>query len=155
MARPTLSVDDLSDTTRISNEERETRKKVEKALQGKSDKLKAPRHWSKERKKLFKFIKEECFTPDMLSNLDYFLLEELVISLDRKAKLDELIDEDLEELTDVQTRQAREHCRKSALDCMRDLGMSRAARAKVADKVASMSKKPVSVFDIMGEDDED
>lgn len=155
MARPTLSVDDLSGTTRISNEEREARKKIEKALKGKSDKLKPPRYWSKERKKLFRFIKEECFTPDMLSNLDYFLLEELVISLDRKTVFDKLIDERLEELENVQTRQAREHCRKSALDCMRDLGMSRAARAKVADKMASMSRKPVSVFDIMGDDDED
>ena len=76
------------------------------------------------------------------------------MSLDRKATLDKLIDEDLEHLENVQTRQAREHCRKSALDCMRDLGMSRAARAKVADQVASMTKKPVTVFDVMGDDED-
>ncbi|MVM54538.1 P27 family phage terminase small subunit [Gordonibacter urolithinfaciens] len=154
MARPTLPVDMLSDSTRISNDEREVRKSVEKALQGKSDKLRPPTHWSKERKKLYNFIKKECFPPDTLSNLDRFLLEELVVSLDRKATLDKLIDEDLEHLENVQTRQAREHCRKSALDCMRDLGMSRAARAKVADQVASMTKKPVTVFDVMGDDED-
>lgn len=158
MARPAMPVDMLSDSTRISNEEREARAKEEQRLKGKSNKINPPKNWSPERKKLFRFIVRECFPPDTLCNLDYYLLEELAISLDRKAKFDAVIDEDLEELTDVQTRQARESCRKSALDCMRELGMSRAARAKVADKAASMAKqrgKPETVFDIMSEDDED
>lgn len=154
MARPTLPVDMLSDSTRISNAEREARAAKERELRGKSDHLEPPHEWSDERKALFVFIVSECFPEDSLCNLDYFLLEELAISLDRKAKFDLMIDEDIEELTNVQMRQARESCRKSALDCMRDLGMSRAARAKVADKAASIAKKPMTVFDVMGDDED-
>ena len=157
MARPTLPVDMLSDGTRISNAEREARAAMERELRGKSDRLDPPAEWSDERKDLFTFIVRECFPEDSLCNLDYFLIEELAISLDRKAKLDILIDHDgagVEALSNVQTRQARESCRKSALDCMRDLGMSRAARAKVADKAASIAKKPLTVFDVMGDDED-
>ena len=92
MARPTLPVDMLSDGTRISNAEREARAAMERELRGKSDRLDPPAEWSDERKGLFEFIVRECFPEDSLCNLDYFLLEELAISLDRKAKLDMLID---------------------------------------------------------------
>lgn len=146
MGRPAKSVGDLSPTTRISNAERDARERAEGALMGPSDALAPPESWKAARKESYWFL-AGCFPERSLCNMDAPLLQELTLSIERKAMYDSLIDADPRLLEDVQVRQARESCRKSMRDCMADLGMSRSARAKVANHAAAAAEKAVSVWD--------
>lgn len=155
MARPAKSIAMQSDTTRISKEEASIRKEAEEALRGGCESLKPPKRFSKRRKKIFRDVVSELNERGILGNLDQYVLEKFVTSVDMLEQIDERIDSDIESLDNSRLRSAREMYSRDFFKCCSELCLSPSSRAKAAVQRAEGKKKPTSVFDALGDAFED
>ena len=151
MARLPKSVSSDGPVKGLTKAENETRAAVELAQLGAADELDPPAEWDEKRRRVYLSV-VGAFPTDSLCNLDAPLLQELAISLHRKHPLDARIDANPHLLEDVDVIRARKHLLDSATRCMKDLGMSRTARAQIADRAASAVKKAATVFDFVGDE---
>lgn len=155
MARPAKPVSMQSDGTRIANDEKRARQEAEEEMRGASDKLHPPKSFPERRKQIFRETVEELSERGMLGNLDHYVLVKFSTAVDMLERIDGIIEADMEEIENAKLRNAREMYSRDFFKCCTELGMSPASRAKSAIARAENTKKPPSVFDIIGADDED
>lgn len=155
MARPAKSVSMQSDSTRIANAEKRARQEAEDEMRGASDKLHPPENFPERRKQIFRETVGELSERGILGNLDYYVLVKFATAVDMMERIDEIIEADMEEIENAKLRNAREMYSRDFFKCCTELCLSPASRAKSAIVRAENEKKPPSVFDIIGADDED
>lgn len=131
MARPSMSASVTS--KHLTKEEKETRIETEQKLKGKSDNIKPPKHLSKEQKKIFYFIVNELVNTDVLGNLDIYVLTTCSICIDRLTQIEELINKDIEKISDRKLMGSRKDYQADLFRCMTELCMTPASRAKLSN----------------------
>lgn len=130
MARPSkpISVQSRHNT----KEEIEKRKEQEERLKGLTDKIKPPKHLTKNQKKIFKFIVEQLKVSGILSNLDIFMLTACAIAVDRINEIEEMINKEPILLRDKDLIGSKDKYSKEFFRCSNELALSPQARAKIA-----------------------
>lgn len=131
MARPCKPVD--LQTCHLTKEEMELRQEAEAKLKGGNDKIKPPKHLSKDQKKIFNYIVKEMETSGVLNNLDIYILTTCVICIDRMQKIDEMINNNINLLTDRKLLGTYKDSQSSFFRSCNELGISPASRSKLAN----------------------
>lgn len=153
MARPSMSASVTS--KHLTKEEKENKIEAEKKLKGKADKIKPPKHLSKEQKKIFKYIVSELVNADILGNLDIYVLSTCAICIDRLQEIEKLINEDIEKLSDRKLMSSRRDYQSDLFRCMSELSMTPQSRAKVGNlNINVQQKKSDPVLSILSSDNE-
>lgn len=155
MARPSkpISVQSRHNT----KEEIEKRKEQEERLKGLTDKIKPPKHLTKNQKKIFKFIVEQLKVSGILSNLDIFMLTACAIAVDRINEIEEMINKEPILLRDKDLIGSKDKYSKEFFRCSNELALSPQARAKIAGLNLQAKEKeedPVRKA-LKGDDDDD
>lgn len=131
MARPTKSVNLIKKN--LTKEEREQRTDGEKNLRGNKDKLKPPTYLNSKQKKIFKFIVNQLEKSGILGNLDIYILTTCSIAIDRLQVIEQMINENINRLTDKELLSAKDKYTKDLYRCCNELSLSPQARAKLAN----------------------
>lgn len=131
MARPSMSASVTS--KHLTEEERQNKIETETKLKGNNDKIKPPKHLSKEQKKIFKYIVTELIGADILGNLDIYVLTTCSICIDRLQNIEKLINEDVEKLSDRKLMGSRKDYQTDLFRCMNELSMTPQSRAKLGN----------------------
>lgn len=150
MARLPHPIADVGAVKGLSRAELSQRRDTEAALMGAADALEPPVSWSAARKAAYASV-VEAFPPGSLCNLDAFILQELAISIERKQAIDRKLDKPDKDTDRAALIRERKHYLDSMSRCMKDLGMSRVARAQIADRAAAAAKKKATVFTTLGD----
>ena len=88
MARPAKAID--TNSQKMSKQERKAREETEKKLRGNNDKIKPFSYLTKRQKAIFKDILKNL-NPDILSNLDTYLLNQTAITIERLESIEKEI----------------------------------------------------------------
>ncbi|MCS6103583.1 phage terminase small subunit P27 family [Clostridium botulinum] len=131
MARPSMSASVTS--KHLTEEERKNKVETEQKLKGNGEKIKPPKHLSKEQKKIFKYIVNELVNSEILGNLDIYVLSTTAICVDRLQEIEKLINEDIEKLNDRKLMGSRKDYQSDLFRCMSELSMTPASRAKLGN----------------------
>ncbi|EES50020.1 phage terminase small subunit P27 family [Clostridium botulinum] len=131
MARPSMSASVTS--KHLTEEERKNKVETEQKLKGNGEKIKPPKHLSKEQKKIFKYIVNELVNSEILGNLDIYVLSTCSICIDRLQEIEKLINEDIEKLNDRKLMGSRKDYQSDLFRCMSELSMTPASRAKLGN----------------------
>ncbi len=131
MARPSMSASVTS--KHLTDEERQNKIETETKLKGNSDKIKPPKHLSKEQKKIFKYIVNELIGADILGNLDVYVLSTCSICIDRLQEIEKLINQDVKKLSDRKLMGSRKDYQSDLFRCMNELSMTPQSRAKLGN----------------------
>ncbi|UZP04869.1 phage terminase small subunit P27 family [Clostridium botulinum] len=131
MARPSMSASVTS--KHLTEEERKNKVETEQKLKGNGEKIKPPKHLSKEQKKIFKYITNELVNSEILGNLDIYVLSTTAICVDRLQEIEKLINEDIEKLNDRKLMGSRKDYQSDLFRCMSELSMTPASRAKLGN----------------------
>ncbi len=154
MARPSkpISVQSRHNT----KEEIEKRKEQEERLKGLADKIKPPKHLTKNQKKIFKFIVDQLKASGILSNLDIFMLTTCAIAVDRINGIEEMINKKPMLLKDKDLMSSKDKYSKDFFRCSNELSLSPQARAKIAGlKLQAKEKEDDPVIKALKGDDDD
>lgn len=131
MGRPAKSASVSSG--KMGAAEREARKNAENELRGGKDKIKPPKHLSREQKKIFTAITKELQEADILSNLDIYILSTCAIAIDRLQDIESRINRDKNLLTDRDFMSSKDKYAKDLYRCANELCLSPQSRAKLAN----------------------
>jgi len=161
MARPAKAID--TNSMKMSKEERKAREENEKKLRGNNDKIKPFSYLTKRQKVIFKDILKNL-NPDILSNLDTYLLNQTAITIERLESIEkeinsasEYLDENgkkknrLDAKTIIKLKSVRDMYSKDFFRCCNELSLSPQARAKISLNVQPTKKK--TLMDILNDDD--
>lgn len=129
MGRPAKPAGTGSGTVR--KEELEARREAERRLKGKSVKLTPPKDLSDAQKKIYKRIIKLLEDADTLGELDAWILEQTVISIDRLQQINEQINADINKAFDKNVNSAINTNTKIFFRGCNELGLSPQARAKL------------------------
>lgn len=130
-ARPCKSV--TTSSKHFTKEELQGRKEQEEKLKGLADKIKPPAYLSKEQKKIFKYIVQELEASGILSNLDIYILATCSIAINRLQEIEQMINEDISNLTNKELLSAKDKYTKDLFRCTSELSLSPQSRAKLAN----------------------
>lgn len=155
MARPSkpISVQSRHNT----KEEVEKRKEQEERLKGLADKIKPPKHLTKNQKKIFKFIVDQLKASGILSNLDIFMLTSCSIAVDRINEIEKMINDEPFLLRDKDLMSSKDKYSKEFFRCSNELSLSPQARAKIAGlnlQVKEQEEDPI-IKALKGDDDDE
>ena len=155
MARPSkpISVQSRHNT----KEEVEKRKEQEERLKGLADKIKPPKHLTKNQKKIFKFIVDQLKTSGILSNLDIFMLTSCSIAVDRINEVEKMINDEPFLLRDKDLMSSKDKYSKEFFRCSNELSLSPQARAKIAGlnlQAKEQEEDPI-IKALKGDDDDE
>ena len=155
MARPSkpISVQSRHNT----KEEVEKRKEQEERLKGLVDKIKPPKHLTKNQKKIFKFIVDQLKASGILSNLDIFMLTSCSIAVDRINEVEKMINDEPFLLRDKDLMSSKDKYSKEFFRCSNELSLSPQARAKIAGlnlQAKEQEEDPI-IKALKGDDDEE
>lgn len=155
MARPSkpISVQSRHNT----KEEVEKRKEQEERLKGLADKIKPPKHLTKNQKKIFKFIVDQLKASGILSNLDIFMLTSCSIAVDRINEVEKMINDEPFLLRDKDLMSSKDKYSKEFFRCSNELSLSPQARAKIAGlnlQVKEQEEDPI-IKALKGDDDDE
>lgn len=155
MARPSKPISMQS--RHNTKEEIEKRKKQEERLKGLSDKIKPPKHLTKNQKKIFKFVVDQLKASGILSNLDIFMLTTCAIAVDRINEIEEMINKEPILLRDKDLMGSKDKYSKEFFRCSNELSLSPQARAKIAGLNLQAKEKEDDplIKALKGDDDED
>jgi len=131
VARPTKSVNLIKKN--LTKEQREQRTEGEENLRGSKDKLKPPTYLNLKQKKIFKFIVSQLEKSGILGNLDIYILTTCSIAIDRLQVIEEMINGDINKITDKQLLSAKDKYTKDLYRCCNELSLSPQSRAKLAN----------------------
>lgn len=152
MARPAKAID--TNSMKMSKEEREQRKAIEKNLRGSNDKVKAMKYLNKRQKQIFKYIIQNL-NQEILSNLDVYLLNQTAVTIERMESIEKKINDNSADGLDVQTavslKSLRDTYSKDFFRCCNELSLSPQARAKLS--ISAQPEKKKTLMDILGEED--
>lgn len=154
MARPSkpISIQSRHNT----KEEIEKRKEQEERLKGLADKIKPPKHLTKNQKKIFKFIVDQLKASGILSNLDIFMLTTCAIAVDRINEIEEMINKEPILLRDKDLMSSKDKYSKEFFRCSNELSLSPQARAKIAGlNLQAKEKEEDPVIKALKGDDDD
>lgn len=154
MARPAKSVEAMSQ--HLSKEEKESRKEKEEKLKGLTKDIKPASYLTADQKEIFEFIVKNLEASGILGGLDAYVLETTVIAIDRLQKIESMINEDIEKLTDRALMSSKEKYTKDLWRGCNELSLSPQSRAKLANiNVQTQKTKGDTLLNILsGEDDE-
>lgn len=155
MARPSkpISVQSRHNT----KEEVEKRKEQEERLKGLADKIKPPKHLTKNQKKIFKFIVDQLKASGILSNLDIFMLTSCSIAVDRINEVEKMINDEPFLLRDKDLMSSKDKYSKEFFRCSNELSLSPQARAKIAGlnlQAKEQEEDPI-IKALKGDDDDE
>lgn len=154
MARPSkpISVQSRHNT----KEEVEKRKEQEERLKGLADKIKPPKHLTKNQKKIFKFIVDQLKASGILSNLDIFMLTSCSIAVDRINEVEKMINDEPFLLRDKDLMSSKDKYSKEFFRCSNELSLSPQARAKIAGlKLQAKEQEEDPIIKALKGDDDD
>ncbi len=149
MARPAKSVS--VSTGKISSEEKENRREMEKKLKGNSNAIRPGKHLSKNQKKIFKNIVTELKNSKILGNLDVYILNQAAISIDRLQELDVKANEDFELSLDKDFKSAHDMYSKQFFRCCNELCLSPQARARLSISASESKEVKKTIGDLLGD----
>ena len=153
MARPAKSLATVSGA--MTKAESEERKKTEKKLKGRSDKLKPPRYLTRDQKKIFKFILDETEEAGILGNLDVYVLTMAAVYIDRVADIEKQINENPQLLLESKLMSAKEKYSKDFFRICNELSLSPQARAKISiANVKAIKENRNPILDVLEDDDD-
>lgn len=162
MARPAKAID--TNSQKMSKQERKAREETEKKLRGDNSNIKPFSYLNKRQKAIFKDILANL-NPEILSNLDTYLLNQTAITIERLESLEKeinsastIIDEngkkkdklDVSMITSLKS--VRDMYSKDFFRCCNELSLSPQARAKLSINTQPPKKK--TLMDILSEDDD-
>lgn len=162
MARPAKAID--TNSQKMSKQERKAREETEKKLRGDNGNIKPFSYLNKRQKAIFKDILNNL-NPEILSNLDTYLLNQTAITIERLESLEKeinsastIIDEngkkkdklDVSMITSLKS--VRDMYSKDFFRCCNELSLSPQARAKLSINTQPPKKK--TLMDILSEDDD-
>lgn len=162
MARPAKAID--TNSQKMSKQERKAREETEKKLRGDNGNIKPFSYLNKRQKVIFKDILNNL-NPEILSNLDTYLLNQTAITIERLESLEKeinsastIIDEngkkkdklDVSMITSLKS--VRDMYSKDFFRCCNELSLSPQARAKLSINTQPPKKK--TLMDILSEDDD-
>lgn len=167
MARPAKAID--TNSQKMSKKERKAREESEKKLRGDNDKIKPFSYLTKRQKAIFKDILKNL-NPDILSNLDTYLLNQTAITIERLESIEkeinsageyEYVDKNnknkkgysLDAKTIINLKSVRDMYSKDFFRCCNELSLSPQARAKISINTQPTKKK--TLMDILNDEDDD
>lgn len=161
MARPAKAID--TNSMKMSKQERKTREESEKKLRGNNDKIKPFTYLTKRQKAIFKDILKNL-NPEILSNLDTYLLNQTAITIERLESIEKEINSAgeytdsngkkqnrLDAKTIINLKSVRDMYSKDFFRCCNELSLSPQARAKISINTQPTKKK--TLMDILNDDD--
>lgn len=141
MARPAKPISTQS--RHNTKEEIEIRLEQEEKLKGNADKIRPPTYLSKDQKKIFKYIVSQLEASNILSNLDVYILTTASISIDRLVKIEQKINDNLDNLWDKDLMSSKDKYTKDFFRCCNELSLSPQARAKIGSLALQAKKDEV------------
>ena len=154
MARPSKPISVQSRHNK--KEEFEKRKEQEERLKGLADKIKPPKHLTKNQKKIFKFIVDQLKASGILSNLDIFMLTSCSIAVDRINEVEKMINDEPFLLRDKDLMSSKDKYSKEFFRCSNELSLSPQARAKIAGlNLQAKEQEEDPIIKVLKGDDDD
>ena len=119
----------------------EKRKKEQNKMKGNAVNVKPPYPLSKEQKKIFGKIKDIYQKTDILGELDCYILAEAAVVIDRLQQLEQMINNDVELLTDKDIMSIRKGYTQDYYRICNELGLSPQSRAKLGGLALARDKE--------------
>ncbi|WP_321833472.1 P27 family phage terminase small subunit [Clostridium butyricum] len=138
MARPCKAINTQS--RHNTKDEIKSREDTENKLRGLADKIKPPKNLTDSQKKIFKFIVNELKESDILSNLDIFFLEMASTTIDELRRIQNKVNEDIENIRDKDLMRERSRNRQELHRLSNELCLSPQSRAKIGSLILNADK---------------
>lgn len=139
-------------TGHVTKAEKESRESTESLYRGNTDCIEPPEYLTDSQREIFYSIVDDAKA--IVGNIDVYLLSLVSISIDRLRAIETMINDNPGVILDQKIMQSRTKYASDFLKGVQALGLSPAARAKLAIDKASVKPKKKTLLDILKEDDD-